>query len=166
MSIITCKVTDTGYEVAADSIIIWNDLQSKGENFEHVKLVDVNGMVLGGSGAIAESSMFQLFISNHRPAHITELGILEFLTEFVAWKRSKTGGDGIANHYFLGFDRVVFLIEGWLVSQIRKYHAIGAGREYALAALYLGHDAKTAAKVATELSIYCEPPIVSIKKEF
>lgn len=35
------------------------------------------------------------------------------------------------------------------------YYAMGAGRDYALAALYLGHDARKAVEVACALDVHC-----------
>lgn len=48
-----------------------------------------------------------------------------------------------------------------MVDEILKYHAIGAGMDYALAALYLGATAVQSIETACELSIYCEYPIKS-----
>lgn len=36
-----------------------------------------------------------------------------------------------------------------------RFLAFGSGRDYALAAMHLGHDATSAAQVACELDIYC-----------
>jgi hypothetical protein len=36
-----------------------------------------------------------------------------------------------------------------------RFDAMGSGRDYAIAALHLGHDARTAVKVACELDVSC-----------
>jgi hypothetical protein len=36
-----------------------------------------------------------------------------------------------------------------------RFLAFGSGRDYALAAMHLGHDAKTGAQVACDLDVYC-----------
>ena len=64
------------------------------------------------------------------------------------------------------FEGKVFLIEGFYVKEIEEYMAIGAGMDFALAALYLGSTVQEAIKTACHLSILCEEPIniVEIKK--
>ena len=42
--------------------------------------------------------------------------------------------------------------------------AIGAGEDYALASLHLGHTAKEAVETACELSVYCERPVKSLTR--
>lgn len=37
----------------------------------------------------------------------------------------------------------------------QRFYAIGSGRDYALAAMYLGHDARRAVEVACALDIHC-----------
>ena len=47
------------------------------------------------------------------------------------------------------------------VEEIDDFAAIGAGRDYAYAALYLGATPKEAVEVACELSCYVSEPIVT-----
>ena len=51
------------------------------------------------------------------------------------------------------------------VNEVNEYAAIGAGEDFALAALYLGHSAKEAVKVACELSAFVAEPIVEFEME-
>lgn len=46
------------------------------------------------------------------------------------------------------------------VCQIKDYVAIGAGDDFATAALYLGHTPREAVEVACNLSCYVAGPIV------
>ena len=48
------------------------------------------------------------------------------------------------------------------IEEINDYAAIGAGRDYAYAALYLGHEPKEAVKVACDLSCYVSEPIIEV----
>lgn len=66
----------------------------------------------------------------------------------------------------IGFSGLVYTVESWHVDRITTYMAIGAGMDFALAALYLGKTAKKAVETAIELSIYCEAPILVIEKSF
>ena len=165
MSVVACKVTKNGYEVAADSITTRGYTQSKGQNVNHSKLFEVNEMVIGGVGLAQESSLLRLFAQQTRPKRADEDGILEFLSEFADWKDKKTKKGGIQNSYILGFDGKAFAISQWFVAEVLTYQAIGAGQDFALAALYLGKSVSEAVETAIELSIYCESPVQLISKE-
>ena len=61
--------------------------------------------------------------------------------------------------YIIIYQGRAFYINGFFVDEIRTYQATGAGMDYALSALYLGHGVEKAVETACELSIYCEQPI-------
>ena len=71
--------------------------------------------------------------------------------------------DEIETTYKFVYDKKVFNIEGFYVKQVTDYAAIGAGMDFALAALYLGKTVKDSIKAACHLSVYCEEPINLIK---
>jgi ATP-dependent protease HslVU (ClpYQ) peptidase subunit len=164
MSIVACRILEDGYEIAADSITVRGSTQTK-NNINRSKLVEVNGMVIGSVGSAEESSLLQLFAKTHHPSTATEEGLLEFWNEFSEWKQKRTDRGNIDNRYFIGLEGVVFYVEHWLIASVSSYEAIGAGMDFALAALHLGHTAEEAVATAIELSIYCEPPIQVIKKK-
>lgn len=164
MSIVACRITEDGYEIAADSISVRGSTQTK-NNINRSKLVEVNNMVIGSVGSAEESSLLQLFARTHQPSAPTEEGILVFWNEFAEWKKKRTDRSSIDNRYFIGLDGVVFYIEQWLIASVSSYEAIGAGMDFALAALHLGHTAEEAVETAIELSIYCEAPIQVITKK-
>lgn len=164
MSIVACKITKDGYEIAADSISVRGSTQTK-NNTNRSKLVEVNNMVIGSVGLAEESSLLQIFAKTHQPAAATEEGLLEFWSEFSEWKKKRTDRSSIENAYFIGIDGVVFYLHHWLITSVSSYEAIGAGMDFALAALHLGHSSEAAVETAIELSIYCESPVqVIIKK--
>lgn len=164
MSVVACKITKEGYEIAADSISVRGYTQTK-NNTNRSKLIEVNNMVIGSVGSAEESSLLQIFAKTHQPAAATEEGILEFWSEFSDWKKKRIDKNGIDNVYFLGLNGVVFYINRWLIASVTTYQAIGAGRDFALAALHLGHSAEEAIETAIELSIFCEAPIQVIAKK-
>ncbi|MBT3413458.1 MAG: hypothetical protein HN736_18910 [Anaerolineae bacterium] len=164
MSIVACKILKDGYEIAADSISVRGSTQTK-NNTNRSKLVEVNNMVIGSVGLAEESSLLQIFAKTHQPAAATEEGILEFWSEFSGWKKKRTDKSNIENSYFIGLDGVVFYVNHWLITSVKSYEAIGAGMDFALAALHLGHSAEDAIETAIELSIYCEAPVQVIKKK-
>lgn len=164
MSVVACKITKNGYEMVSDSITVRGYSQTKGQNSNRVKLIEINGVVVGSVGRAEESSLFQLFLKTHTPASSTESGILDLLSEFHDWKYKKINSSSIDNEYLIGFEGNVFRVEGWLVEKIVSYSAIGAGSDFANATMHLGHSAKKAVETAIELSIYCENPIIEIIK--
>jgi ATP-dependent protease HslVU (ClpYQ) peptidase subunit len=166
MSIVACKILPNGFEICSDSIVVHYDhTQSRGNNLDISKLFEVNNIIVGTSGVASETSLIRLFLETHGIAEPTEKGMLEFLDEFSSWKKTKTDNGDICNSYLIGYQGSVFYIGGWSISRVKTYAAIGAGMDYALAALYLGKSAEEAVQTAIELSIYCESPIIKIKKE-
>lgn len=164
MSVVACRITENGYEIAADSITVRGWTQTRGQNAKLVKLFETNGMIIGGVGMAEELSLFRLFVETRRPGAPTNYAILEFISEFSEWKEKRIGTAGVENAYLFGFENKVFTIEGWLVAEVSKYEAIGAGMDYALSALYLGHSARRAVEVAIELSVFCESPVIEFSK--
>ena len=164
MSVVACRITKSGYEISSDSIVVSGHTQTRGQTSSFVKLYETNGMVIGSVGLAEEGSLFRLFCETHRPSRSDEFAILELIAEFSEWKNKKLDNAGIENEYILGYEKNVFCISRWHVEKIKTYCAIGAGMDFALAALYLGHSARKAVETAIELSIYCESPIVTIDK--
>lgn len=167
MSIVACKVYDNRIKIGSDSIAVrgYNTQEKAKDKF--LKLAEVNGMVIGGIGLCEEISLFFTFCMNRNPKNATEDNILEFVCEFAEWKKKRNDNYKIENHYLMVINSKVFLIESFFVKEIISYEAIGAGMDYALSALYLGHDVEKAIEVACELSIYCEKPIkvIEVKKQ-
>jgi len=160
MSIVCCKVTKDRIEIASDSICVRGITQDKGNNTKYSKLTKVNEMIVGSVGTLDENSLFQIFCQTHQPKNAVVDDILIFIAEFSAWKKGRIERYQIENSYIIIYQRKAFIIEGFLVQEIKDYMAIGAGMDYALTALYLGCDTEKAVHVACELCIYCELPII------
>lgn len=158
MSVVCVKVAKKAVEIASDSIMVQGWTQSKGNN-SYAKLFSVNGMTIGSVGYAEEGSLMQVFCMTHQPEAATESAILQFLSAFSEWTYKSMNKRGIDNSYILVFQDKVFEIEGFFVQEITTFTAIGAGKDFALTALHLGHDVKKAVAIACELSVYCEPPI-------
>lgn len=159
MSVVAVKVYDNRIEMAADSIIVCGSRQETYYG-KHAKLKEINDMIIGTSGSCEEESLMWLYAQNHRPAAPTEKDVLEFFVEFINWKRDKSMESGPCNPYLLAYKGKVFHIQNYLVLEVDKFAAIGAGADYALAALYLDKDPDDAVKVACELSCYVTEPII------
>jgi ATP-dependent protease HslVU (ClpYQ) peptidase subunit len=158
MSIVCCKLSEKEIKVAADSISVYGYTQEKAKD-KYSKLCEINGMIIGSVGLCEESSMLQIFASTRKPASPIESEILNFIAEFAEWKKKRTEKYTIENDYLIAFDGRIFKVSSFFIKEILKYEAIGAGRDYALSTLYLGHDVEKAVEVACELSIYCEKPV-------
>lgn len=157
MSVIAAKVYDKEVIMAADSILIKG---SSKRNSNFTKILKINDMIMGSTGLAEEISFMWHYMETHKPASATEKDILDFFAEFSQWKANKGGRNGIENTYLMIFDGHLFEIEYMLVYEIKDYSAVGAGEDFANAALYLGHSPREAVKVACDLSCYvCEPII-------
>ena len=75
-------------------------------------------------------------------------------------KKDLTGNADTENQYIMAYAGHLFQIEPLFTFEIKDYAAIGAGEDFATAALYLGHSPEDAAKVACELSCYVAEPVV------
>lgn len=161
MSVVAVRVVHEGYQIAADSIVVRGWSQRKDSKF--AKLSEVNGLILGSVGSCEEGGLFYLYLKSHRPSP-TEDSVLECVSEFAKWKSAKTGDASIKNEFLLGFEKSVFWICGYHIARVHNFHAIGAGEDFATAALHLGHSPVDAVKTAIELSTMCEGPIVSFER--
>lgn len=164
MSVIAVKIYDDKIKIAADSIIVCGDSKRTDRNFS--KLVKVNGMIIGGSGYCEELSLMYHYSETHKPASASEKDVLTFIVEFSKYKSDIAGSSSIQNDYIVVYDGKAFSINGLFVSEVKNYDAIGAGMDFANAALYLGHNPKEAVKVACELSCFVADPIVEYEVEF
>ena len=154
MSVIAGKVYGDKIVIAADSIICRGWMKQTG----YAKLHEVNGMIFGSAGLASEGSLFYQFLKTHRPATPTEKDVLELIVEFSEWKKKYTSSE-MENSYLLAVDGHLFYIVYMLVHEVQDYEAVGAGEEYAKAALYLGHTPMEAVKVACELCCFVSEPI-------
>ena len=164
MSVVAVKIYKDKITIAADSIMC-----SGYTNINYAKkfskLVEINDMIMGTVGTANEGSLMWLYMNTHKPNGATEKYILEFVAEFSSWKTKYNDNNQINNSYILIYQNKVFSISGLFVTEIESYLAIGAGKDYALAALYLGHSPKEAVKVACDLCCYVAEPIIEIEKK-
>ncbi|MBR6649296.1 MAG: hypothetical protein IKL29_07960 [Bacteroidaceae bacterium] len=160
MSVVAAKVTKDKIQMAADSILVkgWSK-----RNANFAKIAEINGMILGGVGIAQETSLMWHYMQTHKPASASEKDVLAFIVEFSQWKAGTTGNSQVDNCYLLAYQGHLFEIEHMFVFEIKDYVAIGAGDDFANAALYLGHTPREAVKVACELSCYVSEPIIEFE---
>lgn len=160
MSVVTTKVYNNGITIAADSIICYGD-SKRTTNF--AKIVKINDIIIGSVGYTEESSLMWHYIRTHNLESAEERDVLAYIVEFAKYKNSVVGNAQIENEYLLAYKGHVFQICGLFVCEIKDYFAIGAGRDFATAALYLGHTPYEAVEVACKLSCWVSEPIIEYR---
>lgn len=158
MTVLACKVTEDEIVLATDSIMVSGWTQDKGTN-KYSKMFKENGMVFGCTGLCQESGLLNVFCMTHQPKHATIDDVLEFMSEFASWQKERTNEYKIQNIYILIYKKKVFMIEYFWVQEITQFVAHGAGRDFAWAALHLGHSPEEACEVAIQCSVMCEGPV-------
>ena len=159
MSVIAAKVYEDRIEIAADSILIKDDL--KKTNFK--KLFNTTQMCVGGCGTAEELTLFFTFVQTHEPESSTLADIQKFMRRFDEWKEEYVKKCGIENCYLIIYENKLFEVDGMFVQEIKDYTAIGEGEPYALTALHLGYSAEDAVKVSCELCCFVSEPIRVMK---
>ena len=133
MSVVAARVYKDKIVMAADSIIVrgW----SKRTDHDIVKINEINGMIVGGTGYAQELSLMWQYMTTHKPATATEKDVLTFVVEFSRWKRELIGNGSVDNTYLMAYDGHLFQIEDMLVYEVSEYSAVGAGQDFANAVL-------------------------------
>lgn len=166
MSVVAVRVNEKNIEVAADSIVVRGDTMRNDSGFK--KLFKVNDMIIGAVGSAEECALFKYFCRVNLLEEPTEKCILEYMVNFLNFKINMTPNyPDLENAYIIIVGGKAFQVEGLLVQEIEEYAAIGAGEDFATAALYLGHTAEEAVKVSCALSCFVSDPIVKyvVEKE-
>lgn len=159
MSVVAVKVYDNQIVMSADTIVV------RGQDKTPVgvgKLFSVNDMLIGSSGYASEGVYMRLFSENHRPIDATEKDIAQFMMEFAVFKNNMTGDGSLENSYLLAYKGKCFYLNQAYIGEVKDFYAIGAGQDYADAALYLGHSPQEAVKVACALCCMVSEPIETI----
>lgn len=158
MSVVAARRFAGGFEIAADSILVRYCTQLVG-NLKRSKLWEQDGLIVGGVGTSEESVQLQSFSTTHRPADASTDAIAQFLSEFAFWKKQRTEKFAVQNDFIFGLDGRLFANHSLSVVEIETFEAIGAGQDFALAAMHLGKSVVEAVELACDLSILCERPV-------
>jgi ATP-dependent protease HslVU (ClpYQ) peptidase subunit len=163
MSVVAVKVTKNKITIGADSILVSGWTQEKDKL---AKLNKANGIIIGDVGDAEEGALFLLFCKTRKPREASVDAIVEFMSEFQDWMNNKTGESKLSNQYILIIEKKAFMIEGFFIKEVTDYTAIGAGADFALPCLALGHSVEVAIEMACHFSIYCEKPVnlLEVKK--
>lgn len=160
MSVIATRVYGDRIEIASDSQITFGFTMQTDET---VKLFTTDsGITVGGVGTMQELALLKIFMKTHRPAAPSEDALTDFIHEFRQWltECAEIIPELDENEYHIVFDGKAFAIHRYNIREIVEFDAIGAGADFALAALYLGRSPDEAVRVACELNIFCSLPVV------
>ncbi len=159
MSVVAVRKEKSKITIGADSIRIsgWGTQ----EKDKSAKLFAVSKeMTLGAVGSCSTTSLFRDFIENHLPKTNEEYGWTMLMREFASHLgEMKSSPKFEDSNFIVVYKSKVFFLGGYFVREVKDYYAIGAGMDYALAALYLGASVEKAIKTACHLSIFCEEPV-------
>lgn len=157
MSVVAVKVESDKITIAADSIIIKDDL--KRTNFQ--KLHDFGHIIVGGCGSAEELSLFFEFAKRSKEKLTSVYAVQEFMSKFATCKRAYIDDNKINNAYIIIYDKHVYEVDGMFVQEVKDYTAIGEGEPYALTALHLGHNVVSAVRAACDLCCFVSEPILT-----
>ena len=156
MSVIAVKVEKDKITVAADSIIIKDDL--KRTNFRKVYKFD--DIIVAGAGSAQELALFFEYAKTNKPSGANVSAIQNYMAGFLSMRETCLDEHKIDNDYIIVYKGHAYEVEGFLVQEITEYTAIGEGEAYALSALYLGHTAIEAVEAACHFSCFVSEPIM------
>jgi ATP-dependent protease HslVU (ClpYQ) peptidase subunit len=163
MSVVAVKVKKDKIIIGADSILVSGWTQEKDKL---AKLNKVNNMVIGDCGDAQEGGLFLVYCKTRKPREASVEALIEFMSEFQDWMNDKIGETKLNNQYIIVLEGKAFMMEGFFIKEVTDYTAIGAGMDFSLPCLALGHSVEVAIEMACHFSIYCEKPVnlLEVKK--
>lgn len=160
MTVIVAVKTDDRIIFAHDSLATSGDRIINDNNMTLSKLWQQNNLTVAHSGQCVFDTVMRIFAKTHVPKSACEDGMVEFLIEYVNLCQSKYSIGIPTSSFLIAFQDQLFRVYGGIdVYKVEKFDAIGAGADFAQAALLLGKTAKEAAEVSCQLSNYCAPPV-------
>lgn len=161
MSVVVVKIYEKEIIMSADSIIVHGE--SDKTPVGRGKIFEVNGMLIGSSGMAHEGIHMALFAENHTPLSMDDREMTKYMNEFYNWREKEFGAssEDFSTQFLIAYKGKVFYCNGPYVGEVNEYYSIGAGKDYAAAALYLGHSPAEAVKVACALNCFVSEPIIT-----
>ena len=161
MSVIAAKVYPDKIEMSCDSIMLKGDQKS---TYDKMRLID--DLLVGACGDADEIALMFVFAEQYKPKSATVKDMMEYISEFRAYKEGMFNKDTVENEYLIGYQGKLFLVDRMFVSEVFAYAAIGAASSYALTSLYFGFSTQTAIDAACNLSCYATLPVKTLTLEY
>ena len=155
MTVVAARKYKDKIVIGADTQMTWGQATDQSGKLHRVSA----DWVIGGAGCAYENQLMRIFAKSHRPKSSIEDDVLAFFVEFHKWAREQQNDFKPDNWFLFAFEGALISITHTLAITYHEYWAVGSGWEYARTALHLGHDVRSAIKVACELTIYCGEPI-------
>ena len=163
MTVIAINKTTEAINIAADSLISRGSQKVSASRIDVGKIFQGNDLVIASSGAWHEAALLEIFIRTNKPESADLSCIMDFLWRFKIWAREKEENFPMDSCHIIVFKDKIFRTDGGLnINPVPQFDAIGAGQDFALAAMHLGKTPKEAVEVACELSVWCNAPITEI----
>lgn len=167
MSIIAVKKDKQYVTFVSDTQVTqgWNK-----SNKDNIKLTKVGQVIVGSAGKVKTAKLFILFLSEVQPGILeTELDVIRLFRNFESWLVDNKVGKDIDladNDFLINFKDKVFKVEdGYLISEVENFDAIGSGYDKALMGLELGFDIQKVVRIVCKFDLYCSEPIKVIKRK-
>lgn len=157
MSVVAARVYEDKIVLGADSqsTSYWHNKNSTNKIYKISE-----DFVIGGVGYTAHNQLMSMFCETNKPASSRKRDILEFFVQYHDYMKKKDSDYAPRNEWLVAFNGVVYWVTpDLLIDEVKKFHAIGSGHEFAKAALYLDKTIKEAVKVACDLTVFCGEPI-------
>lgn len=158
MTTLAVKVYKDKIIIGADSLITTENAKEEfkqiNNNMKKITKIGVNfGYAFAGS--LKEHLLFLEFINiGNRPNDSNTISILDYLYNFIEWKNIYSEVE-LENNYLIYFKgKIFFYSDGDGCFEIDNYYATGSGEKYAMSALYLGQEVKTAVEVACTFDLF------------
>lgn len=171
MSVVAARVYKDKITMSADNITCFGWTKDTRQLSGKIYKIS-NELIFGGCGLAKVNSLFRSFLINHQPRDCSEESVLEMMLEFTEYykkKFDKNSADEVFERFnaLIGYKNKLFYVGyGLYISEVQEYFAIGAGEDFAKAALFLGHSTAEAVKVACELCCYVAEPIETYSIQF
>jgi ATP-dependent protease HslVU (ClpYQ) peptidase subunit len=161
MTVIAVRKYDDKIVIAADSQTTYGDDY---KILTATKIVRQDNIVFGCAGSCSDISLFRMFTRTHKPKAATEDDVVDFLSEFVDWKKKKTNNADYVSSIIIIMDNVVFRVQSYSVrAPIETFFAIGSGMFSALAAMELDADPIKAVEIAIKYNTGCGGKVESLE---
>lgn len=165
MTVIAAKKFDDCIRFAADSMISSDN--TKHTQHEVNKIFHTFGMTVGGAGNLSEINLLKIYAKNRKPKEADEISVIEFFLEFESWAKKKRDNFIIENEYIIALENKLFNIcDGYEVYEVKSFHSIGVGADFAIAILHTGGTPLEAVRVACDLCVLCGIPILELVHTF
>lgn len=154
MSVIVTKVYENRITIAADSQYTYGETKKFTS-----KLVTTPNLVLGYSGPATQLTKMHAHLAKEGRDEVrpTVEGVHHFFQAFDAYYGPSAEGYDRCWH-LVTQGQAFSYIEGHIL-EIEDYDAIGSGRDYAIAALWLGCPPCQAVETAIAHNIFCGGPV-------